>query len=59
MVEFALNSYYDPNVPSDIYDDWDDYIAKLATAMAEELESYPQNEYLSHYVNLLYERANG
>jgi hypothetical protein len=57
MVEFIVNHYEDSNVPVELYDAWDEYIAKIASALLDELDEYPTNEYMEIYKELLMHRA--
>lgn len=52
-VEFILNHYNDLNVPADVYDDWDEYLAKIAEAMIDELNKYPDNGFIDEYKDIL------
>ena len=53
MVEFILMHYNDPDVPAEVYDDWDLYIARVSGAIMMELGEYSSNEYIEEYINLL------
>ena len=53
MVDFIINHYNDRDVPAELYDNWDFYMCKIATAFVEELRSYPTNPYIEHYIDLL------
>lgn len=57
MVEFIVNHYEDSNVPVELYDAWDEYIVKIASALLDELDEYPTNEYMEIYKELLMHRA--
>ena len=53
MVEFILNHYNDPETPSEVYNDWDSYLAKIANAIIIELQEFPYNTYLDGYIQIL------
>ena len=57
MVEFIVNHYEDSNMPVELYDAWDAYIAKIASALLDELDEYPANEYMEIYKDFLRYRA--
>jgi hypothetical protein len=57
MIEFILNHYNDPDVPAQLYDDWDYYMAKVAGAIINELSEYPSNEYIDEYIAQLTKRG--
>jgi hypothetical protein len=52
-VEFIINHYSDENVPAEVYDDWDTYTSKIAQALSDELEEYPNNGYIDEYSSKL------
>jgi hypothetical protein len=57
MIEFILNHYNDPDVPAQLYDDWDYYMAKIAGAIIDELSEYPSNGYIDEYIAQLTKRG--
>ena len=57
MIEFILNHYNDPDVPAQLYDDWDYYMAKIAGAIIDELSEYPSNDYIDEYIAQLTKRG--
>lgn len=57
MIEFILNHYNDPDVPAQLYDDWDYYMAKIAGAIIDELSEYPSNKYIDEYIAQLTKRG--
>ena len=57
MIEFAVNHYNDPDVPGELYDDWDLYMSKVTGALLDELNEYPANEYIDEYKRQLMMRA--
>lgn len=52
-VEFIINHYCDEDVPAEVYDDWDAYTSKIAQALSDELEEYPNNWYIDEYSSKL------
>ena len=52
-VEFIINHYSDENLPEEVYEDWDTYIAKIAGAILDEVGEYPSNDYLEGYAKIL------
>lgn len=56
-VEFIVSHYSDENTPEVVYDDWDSYLSKIASALADELGEYPENPYLTYYIELLLNRV--
>ena len=56
-VEFIISHYSDEKVPEEVYDDWDLYSSKIASALADELGEYPENPYLANYIELLLNRV--
>ena len=57
MIDFILNHYNDPDVPAQLYDDWDYYMAKIAGAIIDELSEYPSNGYIDEYIAQLTKRG--
>ena len=53
MEEFILNHYNDPDTPTELYNDWTLYMSKIAEAILNEIEEYPDNKYLDVYKDLL------
>ena len=52
-VEFIVYHYNDENVPADVYDDFDAYLAKVAAAIIDDVQTYPDNEYSDLYIEKL------
>lgn len=52
-VEFIVNHYNDPEIPAEVYNDWDTYISKIAEAIQDELAEYPSNNYLEGFSEVL------
>lgn len=52
-VEFILQHYSDENAPEELYEDYDAYQAKIAEALYDELGTYPSNQYILGYQNIL------
>ena len=53
IVEFTINRLNDSTTPANLYDDWDLYQSKVASAMYNELYQYPSNEYIQEYMEVL------
>lgn len=56
IVEFLITQYNDDNVPAELYDDWDLYQSKIASAMYNELYQYSGNQvnpYIEAYNEVL------
>ena len=55
IVEFLITQYNDSNVPAELYDDWDLYQSKIASAMYNELYQYTDgsNPYIEAYNEVL------
>lgn len=53
MVEFLLNCYDDPELPVQVYEDYDLYQSKIAKALLDELCLYPTNDFIEEYKNIL------
>ena len=52
-IEFIITLYSDECTPADVYDDLDTYISKIAQALFNELEEYPNNGYIDEYSSKL------
>ena len=53
IVEFLLDRYDDPEVPAELYNDYDMYIGKIASAMYRQLYNYPENPFIEQYKEVL------
>ena len=55
IIEFLINQYNDSTVPAELYDDWDLYQSKIASAMYNELYQYTDgsNPYIEAYNEVL------
>lgn len=49
IVEFIINHYPNENVPDAVLADYDFYIGRVAEAIYDELDSYPENKYIKEY----------
>lgn len=45
IVEFMINQYNGADTPPEVYDDWDGYLCKIASAMHDELYVYSSTAY--------------
>ena len=52
-VEFIISHYNEPGIPADVYDDWDTYQSKIASAISDEIAGLPSNPYIDEYWNTL------
>ena len=57
MVEFIVYHYGYADVPPELTEDFDIYIARVSGAIIRELESYPVNDYIETYIHYLKNRA--
>jgi hypothetical protein len=57
MVEFIVYHYGYVDVPPELTEDFDIYIARVSGAIIRELESYPVNDYIETYIHYLKNRA--
>ena len=54
ITEFMISHTYDfYDAPSEVFVDDEAFQSKIAEALIEELEEYPSNNYIAHYINLL------
>jgi hypothetical protein len=53
IVEFLLDRYDDPEVPAELYNDYDMYLGKVASAMYRQLYNYPENPFIEQYKEVL------
>ncbi len=54
ITEFMISHTYDfYDAPSEVLVDDETFQSKIAEALIEELEEYPSNNYIAHYINLL------
>lgn len=57
MIEFIVYHYGYADVPPELTEDFDIYIARVSGAIIRELESYPVNDYIETYIHYLKNRA--
>lgn len=56
IIQFTLDYYDEPNVPSYMYDEYDIFKSTVALAIVEELSDYTDsNPYIQHYIDTLYQ----
>lgn len=54
ITEFMISHTYDfYDAPSEVIVDDETFQSKIAEALIEELQEYPSNNYIAHYINLL------
>lgn len=52
-VEFLVNHYDCSDVPDALFDDYDEYISRVAMAIIDELDEYQENSYIKRYKDIL------
>lgn len=56
IIQFTLDHYDEPNVPTYMYDEYDIFTSVVAQSLADELSKYKDlNPYIQEYINLLYQ----
>jgi hypothetical protein len=53
IVEFQINQYDRFDMPDEMFDDYDAFQSKIASAMYDKLSTYPTNLYLEQYKKVL------
>lgn len=53
IIDFLINQYTDPSIPMELVDTYDIIQSRIANALYEELDKYPENAYLEQYKEIL------
>jgi hypothetical protein len=56
IIQFTLDHYDEPGIPSYMYDEYDIFTSVVAQSIIDELSEYvDDNPYIQHYINTLYQ----
>lgn len=56
IIQFTLDHYDEPGIPSYMYDEYDIFTSIVAQSIIDELSEYvDDNPYIQHYINTLYQ----
>lgn len=56
IIQFTLDHYDEPDIPSYMYDEYDIFTSVVAQSIIDELSEYvDDNPYIQHYINTLYQ----